>query len=194
MSHHQSQHDFGDEILKYHLGQSFCKTYTQWKIPQKVEVWSKALYYRGRLVDQFWRGDWLRGKQPLLPESCSLKSREVSREGSCNEIYFFCLCGGGVCAIYRPLYFNNQLIHISWLSRTNIADVQITLPWACRGQFINWWKRHFPSPAYFSNWDWSLHYTGDESTTSASSRVIVVSNASKYFIRFLEKDKFMQVC
>lgn len=148
----------------------------------------KLFTFSERSVDRFWRESWLKRKQPLLSESCSLESREASREGSRNETQFFCLCSGGVCVIYRLVYFNSQSIHISWLSRTNIADVQITLPWGHHGQFIDWWKRHFPSPAYFSNREWRLHCTGHESRASASLGVTEVSNASLSFVRFLETE------
>lgn len=190
MSYPQIQHDFGAEIFKWQIftyGNHLAKLTHNKNSFRRSKSDPKPFTISGRFVGKFWRGNWLRSKQPFLPELCSPESREVSMEGSCNEIHFFCLCNGGVCIIYRLVYFNNQSIHISWLSRTNIADVQITLPWGCHGQFIDRWKRCFPSPAYFSNWECSLHCTGDESTTSASLRVIEVSNASKSFIRFLEK-------
>lgn len=137
----------------------------------------KLFTFSERFVGQFWRGSWLKRKQPF---------RESSREGSCNEIQFFCLCSGEVCVVYRLVNFNSQSIHISWLSRTNIADIRITLPWGHHGQFIDWWKRHFPSPAYFSNRVWRLHCTGHESMTSALLGVTEISSAPLPFVRFLE--------
>lgn len=119
---------FWDDVFKYHLWQSSCKTYTQWKFLQNVQVWSEALCNQ-------WENYWsvlerklFKKKQTLLTESPSAVKREVSRERSCNKIYFVCLCNEGVHVTCTLVYFSNQSTYFSWLSRTSIVDIQTTLP------------------------------------------------------------------
>lgn len=119
---------FWDDIFKYHLWQSSCKTYTQWKFLQNVQVWSEALYNQ-------WENCWsvlerkpFKKKQTLLTEFLSAVKREISREWSCNKVYFACLCNGGAHVTYTLVYFSKQNTYFSWLSRTSIAEVQTTLP------------------------------------------------------------------